>query len=158
MNEGYLKVEQSHGLYGEVALSGAKNAVLVIIASLLLTRGKSVLTNVPCIADVFGMCELLRSLGAYVFFDEKAHELIVDTSSVHGDTISADIMQKMRTSVLAMGPLLAQHGSVVIKGMPGGDDIGKRPIDYHIKNFVKMGVSVTHESDTVCATVTTLQA
>lgn len=158
MNDGYIKVEQSLPLCGEITLSGAKNAVLVIIASLLLTRGKSVLMNVPCIADVFGMCELLQSLGATIVFDEALHILEIDTSCVNSNTISSSLMQKMRTSVLVMGPLLAQHGSAAIKGMPGGDAIGARPIDYHLKNFIKLGVSVAHDNDTVHATAMSLQA
>ena len=68
MNDGYLKVEQSPALKGEVVLSGAKNAVLVTIASLVLTAGKSLLHNVPVSADVFEMIELLRHFGAVIFF------------------------------------------------------------------------------------------
>ena len=153
MDDGYLKVGQSEQLYGEVELSGAKNAVLVTIASLILTSGKSVLYNVPASADVFAMGELLIQLGATVFFDREKHQLFVDTTLLHSWTIDGQIMQKTRTSILAMGPLLARFGKAKIGGFPGGDAIGKRPIDYHLKNFEKMGVIIEQENEFLCAHV-----
>lgn len=158
MNDGYLKVEQSQPLTGTVELSGAKNAVLVTIASLILTNGKSVLYNVPGSADVFEMMELLSQLGATVFFDEAQHQLFVDTTQLSSYEVSSAIMQKTRTSILAMGPLLARFGKARMGGLPGGDAIGKRPIDYHLKNFEKMGVGFFHEGDFLCAQVDKLHA
>ncbi|HEX4068467.1 MAG TPA: UDP-N-acetylglucosamine 1-carboxyvinyltransferase [Candidatus Babeliales bacterium] len=158
MNNGYLKVEQSPALQGEVKLSGAKNAVLVTIASLILTAGKSLLHNVPVSADVFEMIELLRHFGAVIFFDTELHQLFVDTTSLHSWDVSGVMMKKTRTSILVMGPLLARFGKVRIGGMPGGDAIGKRPIDYHLKNFVKMGVAICYEGDDLCADVEKLCA
>lgn len=153
MHDGYLKVEQSGPLYGHAELSGAKNAVLVTIASLILTNGTSILHNVPASADVFAMGELLTSLGATVFFDAEKHQLFVDTSMIHSWTIDKHIMQKTRTSILVMGPLLARFGAAKIGGLPGGDEIGKRPIDYHLKNFEKMGVVIGQEDEFLCAEV-----
>lgn len=155
MNNGYLKVEHSLPLSGTVELVGAKNAVLVIMASLLLTNGVSTLHNVPCSADVRGMIDLLRHLGALVDFNETTHALIVDTTVVRGYTVGAAIMQKMRASVLVMGPLLAHVGKVMI-GFPGGCSIGARPIDYHVKNFEKMGVAISYQGDYLCADVAQL--
>jgi len=158
MQNGYLKVEQSPASRGEVALSGAKNAVLVTIASLILTTGKSVLYNVPASADVFEMIELLRHFGAVIFFDTEHHQLFVDTTLLHAWDVSGAMMKKTRTSILVMGPLLARFGKVRIGGQPGGDAIGKRPIDYHLNNFAKMGVVIYHEGDDLCADVTKLIA
>ncbi len=158
MHDGYLKVDQSGPLYGEVELSGAKNAVLVTISSLILTRGKSILYNVPASADVYAMAELLIALGAIVFFDAEKHQFFVDTTLLHSWTINADIMQKTRTSILAMGPLLARFGKAKIGGLPGGDAIGKRPIDYHLKNFEKMGAAFLQEEEFVSADVQQLTA
>jgi UDP-N-acetylglucosamine 1-carboxyvinyltransferase len=158
MNSGYLKVEQSPALQGEVELVGAKNAVLVTIASLVLTSGKSVLHNVPVSADVFEMIELLRHLGAVIFFDTAHHQLSVDTTDVHLWHVSAEHMHKTRASILIMGALLARFGKARIGGLPGGDAIGKRPVDYHMKNFAKMGVMIHHEGDDLCADVVTLKA
>jgi len=156
MSNDFLKVEQSPALKGEVELSGAKNAVLVTIASLILIAGKSVLRNVPISADVFEMVELLRHLGAVIFFDEDNHQLLIDTTLLHSWEVSADMMKKTRTSVLVMGPLLARFGKVRIGGLPGGDAIGKRPIDYHVKNFEKMGVRIHYQDNDLCAEVTSL--
>lgn len=157
MHDGYLKVNQSGPLYGQVELSGAKNAVLVTIASLILTSGKSILHNVPASADVYAMGQLLSELGATVFFDAGKHQFFVDTTSLCDWKINADIMQKTRTSILAMGPLLARFGKARIGGLPGGDAIGKRPIDYHLNNFKKMGVIIEQENDFLSARVEKLQ-
>lgn len=158
MNDGYLKIDSSNcsqGLKGEIELVGAKNAVLVTIASLLLTSGRSILYNVPVLADVYEMIDLLRHLGAVIFFDTEKHQLMVDTTLVHSWTVSNGMMQKTRASFLIMGPLLARFGKARI-GFPGGDAIGKRPVDYHLKNFKKMGVAIHDENDFLCAEVTTL--
>jgi UDP-N-acetylglucosamine 1-carboxyvinyltransferase len=158
MENSYLKIEQSPALHGEARLSGAKNAVLVTIASLILTTGKSVLHNVPASADVFEMIELLRHFGAVIFFDEVHHQLFVDTALLHAWDVSSAMMKKTRTSILVMGPLLARFGKAQIGGQPGGDAIGKRPIDYHLKNFAKMGVAIHHEGDYVYAETEKLTA
>lgn len=137
----YLKVKQSLKLSGEISLFGAKNAVLVIMASLVLTSGKSRLKNVPASSDIFHMIKLLRALGAQVHFDPVQHVLDVDTTFINKWQVSPDIMQKMRASILVMGPLLARFGKADI-ALPGGCIIGSRPIDYHMKNFAKMGVVI----------------
>lgn len=135
-----LVIEESPPLEGEVAISGAKNAVLVTIVSLLLTSGKSILRNVPYSQDVIHMAQLMQELGALVDFDVERRLLSVDTSMVQKCVVSAAIMKKMRASVLVAGPLLARFGNVEM-ALPGGDLIGARPIDFHIKNFEKMGAS-----------------
>lgn len=152
----YLEVHQSLGLEGQASLSGAKNAVLVIMTSLILSRGVSVLRNVPASDDVFQMIALLENLGAVVIFDEEANVLEVDTQHLDGYSVKPEIMKKMRASVLVMGPLLARFGKVEL-AFPGGDVIGERPVDYHIKNFEKMGVSVEQHGDVLTAYVQHLQ-
>jgi len=152
----YLEVHQSLGLEGQAALSGAKNAVLVIMTSLILSRGVSVLRNVPASDDVLQMITLLETLGASVTFDKEANVLEVDTTHLEGYRVRPEIMKKMRASVLVMGPLLARFGKVEI-AFPGGDVIGERPVDYHIKNFEKMGVVVEQHGDLLTAYVQHLQ-
>lgn len=137
----YLSVEQSPALEGEANLLGAKNATLVIMTSLILTKGVSVLRNVPASEDVINMIELLKDLGASVQFDFITNILEVDTRALHDYCVAPDMMKKMRASVLVMGPLLARFGKAKI-GFPGGDVIGARPLDYHLTNFEKMGVVV----------------
>ncbi|BDC34265.1 UDP-N-acetylglucosamine 1-carboxyvinyltransferase [Candidatus Dependentiae bacterium Noda2021] len=153
----YIIVEQSQPLKGQVSLNGAKNAVLVIIASLILTRGKSVLHNVPKSDDVLHMISLLKSLGASVFFFEEEHILQVDTTQLSSWNVNAEVMKKMRASILVMGPLLARFGKADIAA-PGGCVIGSRPIDFHLKNFKKMGATVFENGDYLSAVTTGLRA
>ena len=127
MPEDFIIIENTRNIAGEISLSGAKNAVLVIMISLLLTDGKSTLKNVPDLADVAYMIKLLEGLGAKVSFDHKNKILIVDTSSVNNYTVDQFIMQKMRASILVLGPLLAKQKIAEI-ALPGGDVIGKRPV------------------------------
>lgn len=146
MTTSYLEIQSSGPLQGTASVYGAKNAVLVSMASLLLASGKSKLTNIPASADVMHMISLLQDLGAHVAFDESAHELMVDTSFVDKWCVSPSIMKKMRASILVMGPLLARFLRADI-ALPGGCVIGPRPIDYHLKNFVKMGVVIEQHED-----------
>ena len=155
--EELLIIERSPNLSGEVCLSGAKNAVLVIMAALLLVKGRSVLHNVPNSSDVEQMIKLLVSLGAHIEFDQMSHTLLVDATELENYNIDHSVMRKMRASVLVMGPLLARLGRITLT-YPGGCVLGARPIDYHIKNFKRMGV-VIHEDDYfLTATTSGLQA
>jgi UDP-N-acetylglucosamine 1-carboxyvinyltransferase len=146
----YLMIKQSPPLQGTLELIGAKNAVLVIIASLLLARGASVLCNVPRSADVLHMIALLEELGATVFFDVHTHTLSVDTSNVTRWQVSPAIMRKMRASVLVMGPLLALFGKADI-ALPGGCVIGQRPIDLHCIGFERMGAAICQQAEYLTA-------
>lgn len=152
-----LIIEQSRGLHGQVDLVGAKNAVLVIMSSLILTEGKSVLTNVPCSDDVLHMAQLLSDLGAQVSFDPESHRLEVDTRSIVHHQVSASIMKKMRASILVMGPLLARFGRAHV-ALPGGCSLGERSIDYHLTNFKKMGATIQMHDDQLIASATALKA
>lgn len=146
MSNRYLEIHASGPLSGTVHVNGAKNAVLAIMTSLLLTRGKSLLHNVPVLTDVRYMCDVLHALGAYVAFDSENNQLLVDTTHVDKFHVSAELMRKMRASVLVMGPLLARFGKAQL-AFPGGDLIGSRPIDFHLTNFQKMGARVIQEGD-----------
>jgi len=151
LNE-YLLVRQSLNLNGTVQLIGAKNAVLVIIASLLLTNGKSLIENVPDSLDVRQMIKLLKYLGAEVYFDSNSNCLQVDVSSVNSFEVCPEIMNKMRASILVMGPLLARFGVAKV-ALPGGCVIGARPIDIHLKGFKKLGVEFKEEGNFLHARV-----
>jgi len=145
VSSGYIYVKQSGPLQGQVSLDGAKNAVLVIMASLLLTSGKSVLKNVPALSDVDQMIKILESLGAVIVFDRERNTLEVDTSYLQCDNLAQDYIKKFRASFLILGPLLARLKDVKL-ALPGGDEIGARPLDYHVKNFIKMGATVSYEN------------
>ena len=146
MQNEYILTEQSGKLRGEASLYGAKNAVLVIMASLLLTRGKCILTNVPHSADVLQMISLLKILGAKVLFNSASNYLEVDTSSINCFEVPSEIMGKMRASILVVGPLLARLKRAKV-ALPGGCVIGARPIDLHLKGFKKMGVEIEEHGD-----------
>ncbi len=157
MSNEFISIETSPPLKGTASLVGAKNAVLVIMASLILTRGKNRLSNVPNSEDVRHMIRLLESLGAIVAYDIDKKTLQVDTTTLRSAQIGADIMRKMRASFLAMGPLLARCGEADM-ALPGGCVLGPRPIDYHIRSFKKMGAQFTQSNESLHAQVKTLQA
>lgn len=156
MSSEYILVKKSQPLVGQVALSGAKNSVLAIMASLLLTRGVSILRNVPAIADVYDMIKILQSLGASVNFDSEKNIATIDTTRLHYEFLDQQAVKKFRASLLIFGPLLAQFQDVKI-AMPGGDAIGARPIDYHIKNFKKLGAQIFQDKNFLYGMAPTLQ-
>ncbi|MFP7479816.1 UDP-N-acetylglucosamine 1-carboxyvinyltransferase [Terribacillus saccharophilus] len=127
-------------LKGSVKVEGAKNAVLpVIAASIVASKGKSVITNVPALADVFTINEVLRSMGAEVEFSNGT--ITVDATKQMTTEAPFEYVRKMRASVLVLGPLLARFGHAKV-ALPGGCAIGSRPIDQHLKGFEAMGASV----------------
>lgn len=150
MSNSYILVEQSKEIKGEIALSGAKNAALVIITSLILTRGKSILRNVPYSDDIIHMIKLIKGLGAQITFFKDENIIEVDTTLIDKWSVSAPMMRKIRASILVMGPLLVRFGKADI-ALPGGDVIGARPIDYHLKNFKKMNVTIEQDGDYIKA-------
>jgi len=152
MSEEYLLLKKSPELRGHASIVGAKNAVLGIIASLILTEGTSRLENVPDSADVHQMINLLRSLGALVAFNTHLKELIVDTSTLNCFEVSPDIMNKMRASILVLGPLLARFGKARV-AYPGGCVLGARPINYHLIGLKKLGVEFETQGHFLYATL-----
>lgn len=125
---------------GEVTISGAKNAVLPIIAGTLLSKDITILHDVPNLSDVWIMKEILEVLGASVQFEH--HTLTIDCRNVNNVAAPYHYIQKMRASVQIMGPLLARFGKAKIS-MPGGCAIGTRPIDLHLKGLEALGASIT---------------
>lgn len=127
-------------LKGSVKVEGAKNAVLpVIAASIVASKGKSVIHNVPALADVFTINEVLRSMGAEVVFGNGT--ITVDATKQMTTEAPFEYVRKMRASVLVLGPLLARFGHAKV-ALPGGCAIGSRPIDQHLKGFEAMGANV----------------
>lgn len=154
MSNSYFKITCSKvPLEGSVQVSGAKNAILVILCSTILTRGKSVVRNVPALLDVFSIVKILEHLGALVCYDQAEKIMIIDTSCLSFNQIPYNLMNQTRASILILAPLLVRFGKAVIEGVPGGDSIGARPIDFHIKNLKKMGVLVIHSENGIEAHV-----
>jgi UDP-N-acetylglucosamine 1-carboxyvinyltransferase len=133
-------VRGGHQLNGTVKVEGAKNAVLpVLAASLIASEGKSVITEVPELADVYTINQVLSNMNAEVHFDNNT--VTVDASKKLKTEAPFEYVRKMRASVLVLGPLLARYGHANV-AMPGGCAIGSRPIDLHLKGFEAMGAEV----------------
>ena len=123
-------------------ISGAKNAVLPIIAATLLGQDRETcLDEVPNLDDVKTISEVLRTLGVKVRHVPEKHQLHVDAANIENVTAPYDLVRKMRASFLIMGPLLARHGEAKIS-LPGGCAIGTRPIDLHLKGFAALGARI----------------
>lgn len=139
-------------LKGTVRIEGAKNAALPILASTLLaSKGKTFLTNIPPLSDVITMSKVLKALNADVSYDEVDEILTVDTSNGTSTTAPEDLVDKMRASIVVLGPLLARNKEAHV-AMPGGCAIGSRPIDLHIKGLKAMGASFSQNGGYIDAT------
>ncbi|WP_419875605.1 UDP-N-acetylglucosamine 1-carboxyvinyltransferase [Candidatus Pristimantibacillus sp. PTI5] len=128
-------------LTGTVRVSGAKNAVLPILAaSLLATEGDSVIHDVPLLDDVMTIQKVLASLGAQLSYNNET--MRITARAITSFEAPYELIRKMRASFLVMGPLLGRIGKVRIS-LPGGCAIGTRPIDQHLKGFEAMGAEIT---------------
>nr|WP_153522456.1 UDP-N-acetylglucosamine 1-carboxyvinyltransferase [Companilactobacillus halodurans] len=139
-------------LKGTVRIEGAKNAALPILATTILaSKGKTLLTNIPPLSDVITMSKVLKALDAKVSYDESDEVLTVDTSKGVGTTAPEELVDKMRASIVVLGPLLARNKAAHV-AMPGGCAIGSRPIDLHIKGLEAMGANFTQNGGFIDAT------
>lgn len=154
--ERILKIRGGRVLRGDVFISGAKNAALKAMAATLLTRDEVVLNNVPMLADVLSMAELLRAFGADVEVDRTQGHVTVQVKEITRTSAPPDLFRPTRASVVAVGPMLARCGEVSFV-MPGGDKIGRRPIDVHLRGFERMGATVEQTGDVIQARVDKLR-
>lgn len=138
-------VRQSGPLKGEVTISGAKNAVLPLMAATLLNDQECVIRSVPHLRDVQVMKEILESLGSHIE-EKEPGEFYVNTQDLKKTEAPYELVNKMRASFLVMGPLLGRKGVARIP-LPGGCAIGARPIDLHLKGFKALGAEVTIHED-----------
>jgi UDP-N-acetylglucosamine 1-carboxyvinyltransferase len=134
-----IVVEGGNCLTGTVAISGAKNAALPILASALLTDGMCTFTNVPDLQDIRSILQLLESLGATVTTD--AHTVAIDASNLADSEAPYDLVRKMRASILVLCPLVARLGHARVS-LPGGCAIGARPINLHLKGLERLGATI----------------
>ncbi|MBF0379382.1 MAG: UDP-N-acetylglucosamine 1-carboxyvinyltransferase [Magnetococcales bacterium] len=128
-------------LKGTIPISGAKNATLPALAATLLTSEKVHLSNIPHLADVTTMLELLGQQGAALTVDEKLG-VEIDNRGVNNFCAPYDLVSTMRASILVMGPMLARYGQAEIS-MPGGCAIGSRPVNLHIQGLRAMGADIS---------------
>ena len=127
-------------LKGDVVISGAKNAAVAILPATLLIDGICTIENLPDISDVRLYCEILESLGAKITWNNK-HEITVDTRNICHAQAPLDITSKFRASYYLIGSLLGRCKEAIV-GLPGGCNLGARPIDQHIKGFEALGAKV----------------
>ena len=130
-------------LFGEVTVSGAKNAAVAIIPAALLVDGVCRIENIPQISDVTLFFSILEELGARVRVLNR-HAIEIDCHAIHSTRPSYDLARRIRASYYLLGALLGRFGQATV-AMPGGCNFGVRPIDQHIKGFTTMGAEVTVE-------------
>ena len=146
----YLEIEGNAKLGGEVAISGAKNAALPLIAAALIIKNDVTLKNMPNVADIKTLATLLVNLGAKCEFTDD-RTLKINSNYVSSTKANYDIVRKMRASILVLGPLLARFGHCEVS-LPGGCAIGQRPIDLHLSALEKMGANIEIKQGYVVAT------
>ena len=140
--EKHIVIEGNHQLNGEIEVKGAKNAVLKQMVLPILSEGEYTLTNVPSIADVLYMQEVLQVLGINTELTEN--KLSIQSPANIGIEAPYELVQKMRASIIILGPLLARKGEAKI-AFPGGDELGPRPVQMHLDALEKMGANFSLE-------------
>lgn len=140
-------------LHGRVEISGAKNAVLPVLAATILTAGKNEIQSVPGVRDVTTMIRLIAELGGKV---DNGNHLILDTTNINNSEAPYDLVSTMRASCLVLGPLLARLGRAKVS-LPGGCAIGARPIDLHVKGLQAMGADIRLENGYINGSVKKLR-
>ncbi|HEY7947396.1 MAG TPA: UDP-N-acetylglucosamine 1-carboxyvinyltransferase [Acidimicrobiales bacterium] len=140
-------VHRSGPLHGTVRAGGAKNSALKLMAACLLAEGRHVLSGVPHIVDVEIMADVVRSIGGRVTWagedgaaDAAPGDLVIDVPATLVPEAPYELVEKMRASVVVLGPLLARCGRARVS-LPGGDDFGNRPIDIHLQGLSGLGAS-----------------
>lgn len=137
-----LIIEGRQPLYGSVHISGAKNAGLVLMAASIMASGQTILDNVPCIRDVEVMIQILNDIGVKTFWNKDGSLAICPPSPREIRNKTSDELSKMlRASNLFLGALLGCNGEAVVS-LPGGCDIGSRPMDLHIKGIQALGADI----------------
>ncbi|HEY2886855.1 MAG TPA: UDP-N-acetylglucosamine 1-carboxyvinyltransferase [Rhizomicrobium sp.] len=141
-----IRIRGGHRLNGEIPISGAKNSALKLMAAALLTDEPVTLRNIPRLADIAAMGDLLMQFGVTMNIRRGAGLGQSDTMRLHAGVIENavapyDLVRKMRASFQVLGPLLARHGEARIS-LPGGCAIGARPVDFHLRGFEALGAKI----------------
>lgn len=144
----YYLVEGGKPLHGSIPISGAKNSVLPILAATLLTGGRTILHNCPDLRDVRSALEILEHLGCRT--RRQGSDILVDSSGASRWDVPHALMREMRSSVIFLGPILARFGKARLS-LPGGCEIGQRPIDLHLAALRRLGAEIREEGgDILC--------
>jgi UDP-N-acetylglucosamine 1-carboxyvinyltransferase len=149
-NQPVLEILGGYPLSGHVQISGAKNSALAIMAGALLCSEDCHLRNIPNLADISKMCQILTDLGVKI--ERHGHELVMDTKDINQSNAPYELVSQMRASFFVIGPILARLGFAEIP-LPGGCAIGARPVELHVSGLQAMGASVQIEHGVVHAQV-----
>lgn len=143
-------IEGNKKLKGKVRISGAKNSALKIMAAAILANNVSIIKDIPRIKDVEIMIEVLKELGVKVKFIHQ-NVIRIDPTSINNYTTPYELVRRMRASITVLGPLIAKMGRAKV-ALPGGCNIGSRPIDLNLSGLTKLGAKITQESGFIKAT------
>ena len=127
-------------LKGEVTIIGAKNSAVAILPATLLINGICTINNIPNISDIQISCEILEKLGSKITWNNK-HSLTIDNTNISCTNAPIDLTSKFRASYYLLGAMLGRCGCMEV-GLPGGCNLGPRPIDQHIKGFESLGATI----------------
>ncbi|NLM84014.1 MAG: UDP-N-acetylglucosamine 1-carboxyvinyltransferase [Clostridiales bacterium] len=141
-----IRIVGGNPLEGTVSIHGAKNSVLPIMAASLLAEGETILHNCPNLSDVDAAIRILVHLGCRVWRDGE--KVAIDSSTLDKSEIPHELMREMRSSVIFLGAILARTGEAVLS-MPGGCELGPRPIDLHLKGLREMGAEINEEGGNI---------
>jgi UDP-N-acetylglucosamine 1-carboxyvinyltransferase len=146
----YLKIKGQQKIQGEVAISGAKNAALPLLAATILAKNEICIDNLPNVVDINTLLKLLEMLGS-TFHKVTDNKICLNTSKINKTIATYDIVKTMRASILVLGPLLARFGHCEVS-LPGGCAIGQRPVDLHLKALEQMGAVIEIKQGYILAT------
>ena len=145
-----LKIFGQGKLNGKVEISGAKNSALVLLAASLLTNKKIIIQNVPCLTDIEKMSNILKNLGVNLV--DKNNKLEIDSKNISIKELPYELVNGLRASFFCIGPLLSKFGEAKVP-LPGGCNIGSRPIDEHINGLKALGAEIIIEEGIVKAKI-----
>ena len=144
----YFEIEGKNQLFGDVNISGAKNAVLPLMAASILNNDELTISNVPNLSDSITMSNLLKGMGAEV--DLSSGKICINSKSLNNPYAPYDLVRTMRASFYVLGPLLAKFGEAKVS-LPGGCAWGPRPADFHIEGIKQLGATVDLEDGYIIA-------
>ena len=145
-----LRIIGGQALNGEVSISGAKNAVLKLMAAAILPEGETVIHNVPELTDVNIMLRVIEGLGVKTVYDKKAKSVAIDATTISSITAKYELVSKMRASFIVLGALVSRCKEAIV-ALPGGCAIGERRVDFHIKGLEALGAEIKIENGYVHA-------
>ena len=142
-------------LKGEVSIGGAKNAVLKLMAAAILTKGETLIHNVPDLTDVEIMLNVIQDLGTKTHYDKELKNIRIDATDITSVTAKYELVSKMRASFIILGALVSRCKEAIV-ALPGGCAIGERRVDFHIKGLEALGADIKIENGYVHAKATKL--